>query len=87
MYLILPLSLLQMHNRLVVVLSNLQPVVMGGFVNQALLLCATSQDKVELLDPPSEAVPGDRISFQGFPGNTAQGDVFSLFFMIIYYYF
>ncbi|KAM6940327.1 aminoacyl tRNA synthase complex-interacting multifunctional protein 1-like isoform 2-T2 [Xenentodon cancila] len=58
----------QMENRSVVLLCNLQPVMTGGFVNQALLLCAVSEDKVEILDPPSEAVPGDRISFQEFPG-------------------
>ncbi|XP_041838989.1 aminoacyl tRNA synthase complex-interacting multifunctional protein 1-like isoform X2 [Melanotaenia boesemani] len=58
----------QMQNRLVVVLCNMQPVVVGGVVNEAMLMCASSQDKVELLDPPSGAVPGDIITFQGFPG-------------------
>ncbi|XP_061586631.1 aminoacyl tRNA synthase complex-interacting multifunctional protein 1-like [Cololabis saira] len=62
------ISVDQMQNRPVVLLCNLQPVVTGGFVNQALLLCAISQDRVEILNPPSEAVPGDRISFQDFPG-------------------
>lgn len=31
-------------------------------------MCASSPEKVELLIPPSGVVPGDRITFEGFPG-------------------
>ncbi|XP_026160291.1 aminoacyl tRNA synthase complex-interacting multifunctional protein 1-like [Mastacembelus armatus] len=58
----------QMQDRMVVVLCNLKPVKMRGVVSEAVVMCATSPDKVEILDPPSGAVPGDRVTFQGFQG-------------------
>ncbi|XP_047434590.1 aminoacyl tRNA synthase complex-interacting multifunctional protein 1-like [Mugil cephalus] len=58
----------QMQNRMVVLLCNLEPVKTGGVENQAVLLCASSADKVEILEPPSGAVPGDRVTLQGIPG-------------------
>ncbi|XP_051560177.1 aminoacyl tRNA synthase complex-interacting multifunctional protein 1-like isoform X2 [Myxocyprinus asiaticus] len=58
----------QMQNRMAVLLCNLKPAKMRGVVSQAMVMCASSPEKVEILDPPSGAVPGDRISCQGFPG-------------------
>nr|XP_029132013.1 aminoacyl tRNA synthase complex-interacting multifunctional protein 1-like [Labrus bergylta] len=58
----------QMQNRLVVLLCNLKPAKIKGVLSQALIICASSPDKVEILDPPSGAVPGDRVIFQDFPG-------------------
>uniref|UniRef100_A0A8C4EKV3 Aminoacyl tRNA synthetase complex interacting multifunctional protein 1a n=1 Tax=Dicentrarchus labrax TaxID=13489 RepID=A0A8C4EKV3_DICLA len=58
----------QMQNRMAVLMCNLKPAKMRGVVSQAMVMCASSPDKVEILDPPSGAVPGDRITFQGFPG-------------------
>ncbi|XP_053317505.1 aminoacyl tRNA synthase complex-interacting multifunctional protein 1 isoform X2 [Spea bombifrons] len=58
----------QMQNRMAVLLCNLKPAKMRGILSQAMVMCASSPDKVEILDPPSGAVPGDRITFQGFPG-------------------
>ncbi|GLD52133.1 aminoacyl tRNA synthase complex-interacting multifunctional protein 1-like protein [Lates japonicus] len=57
-----------MQNRMAVLLCNLKPVKVRGVVSQATVMCASSPDKVEILDPPSGAVPGDRVTFQGFPG-------------------
>lgn len=62
------LSLLQMQNRMVVLLCNLKPVTIRGVVSQAMVMCASSSDKVEIIDPPSGAVPGDRIVFEAFQG-------------------
>uniref|UniRef100_A0A673W472 Aminoacyl tRNA synthetase complex interacting multifunctional protein 1a n=1 Tax=Salmo trutta TaxID=8032 RepID=A0A673W472_SALTR len=58
----------QMQNRMAVLLCNLKPAKMRGVVSQAMVMCASSPDKVEILDPPSGAMPGDRVIFQGFPG-------------------
>ncbi|XP_034044351.1 aminoacyl tRNA synthase complex-interacting multifunctional protein 1a isoform X2 [Thalassophryne amazonica] len=58
----------QMQNRMAVLLCNLKPVKMRGVMSQAMVMCASSPDKAEILDPPAGAVPGDRITFQGFPG-------------------
>ncbi|CAH2300811.1 aminoacyl tRNA synthase complex-interacting multifunctional 1 isoform X1 [Pelobates cultripes] len=58
----------QMQNRMAVLLCNLKPAKMRGVLSQAMVMCASSPDKVEILDPPSGAVPGERITFQSFPG-------------------
>ncbi|CAN9510319.1 unnamed protein product [Ophioblennius macclurei] len=58
----------KMQNRMVVLLCNLKPAKMRGVVSQAMVMCASSPDKVEILDPPSGAAPGDRVTFQNFPG-------------------
>lgn len=58
----------QMQNRMAVLLCNLKPAKMRGVLSQAMVMCASSPEKVEILDPPSGAVPGDRITFEGFPG-------------------
>lgn len=57
-----------MQNRMAVLLCNLKPAKMRGVVSQAMVMCASSPDKVEILAPPSGSVPGERITFQGFPG-------------------
>ncbi len=37
-------------------------------VSQAMVMCASSPDQVELLDPPKGAEPGDRVTVEGYPG-------------------
>ncbi len=37
-------------------------------VSQAMVMCASSPDKVELLDPPVGVVPGDRVVVEGYLG-------------------
>ncbi|XP_063775300.1 aminoacyl tRNA synthase complex-interacting multifunctional protein 1 isoform X2 [Pseudophryne corroboree] len=58
----------QMQKRMAVLLCNLKPAKMRGVLSQAMVMCASSPEKVEILDPPSGAVPGDRITFRGIPG-------------------
>ncbi|MXQ81595.1 hypothetical protein E5288_WYG012026 [Bos mutus] len=58
----------QMQNRMVVLLCNLKPAKMRGVVSQAMVMCASSPEKVEILAPPNGSVPGDRITFDAFPG-------------------
>ncbi len=43
---------------------------MRGITSQAMVMCAVSEDRkfFELLDPPNGSVPGDRVVFDGFPG-------------------
>lgn len=57
-----------MQNRMVILMMNLKPVKMRGILSQAMVMCATSPDKVEILAPPPGSVPGDRITFEGYPG-------------------
>ncbi|XP_012583138.1 PREDICTED: aminoacyl tRNA synthase complex-interacting multifunctional protein 1 isoform X1 [Condylura cristata] len=58
----------QMQNRMVVLLCNLKPAKMRGVLSQAMVMCASSPEKVEILAPPQGSVPGDRITFDAFPG-------------------
>ncbi|KAM8802894.1 aminoacyl tRNA synthase complex-interacting multifunctional protein 1 [Rhynchonycteris naso] len=58
----------QMQNRMVILLCNLKPAKMRGVLSQAMLMCASSPEKVEILTPPNGSVPGDRITFDAFPG-------------------
>uniref|UniRef100_A0A6B2EJ44 Putative trna-binding protein n=1 Tax=Phlebotomus kandelakii TaxID=1109342 RepID=A0A6B2EJ44_9DIPT len=56
----------EMRDRLVVVLCNLKPAKMRGVTSEAMVMCASSPDKVEILSPPEGALPGDLVHCQGF---------------------
>ena len=58
----------QMQNRLVVVLCNLKPAKMRGVTSEAMVMCASTPEKVEILLPPEGAVPGDRVTFEKYAG-------------------
>ncbi|GAB0090869.1 aminoacyl tRNA synthase complex-interacting multifunctional protein 1 [Sergentomyia squamirostris] len=56
----------EMQNRLVVILCNLKPAKMRGVTSEAMVMCASSPDKVEILSPPEGSIPGDLVSCTGF---------------------
>ena len=56
----------QMQNRLAVLLCNLKPAKMRGVTSQAMVMCASTPDKVEILAPPATAQPGDLVTCEGF---------------------
>jgi aminoacyl tRNA synthase complex-interacting multifunctional protein 1 len=58
----------QMQNRLVVVLCNLKPSKLRGVMSEAMVLCASTPEKVELMEPPAGSHPGDRVTCVGFEG-------------------
>lgn len=58
----------EMQNRLLVVLCNLKPSKLRGIVSEAMVMCASTPEKVEILSPPPNSLPGDRISFANYPG-------------------
>lgn len=49
-------------------LCNLKPIKMRGVVSQAMLMCASTPEKVEIIIPPNGVVPGEKITFEGFSG-------------------
>lgn len=57
----------QMQNRMVVALCNLKPAKMRGILSEAMVMCASTSDKVEILAPPEGSVPGDLVHVEGFP--------------------
>ncbi|OTF70025.1 hypothetical protein BLA29_007869, partial [Euroglyphus maynei] len=62
----------EMQNRMVVVLCNLKPAKMRGIVSEAMVMCASTPEKVEILTPPEGSVPGDRVTFAKYPGQPDQ---------------
>lgn len=66
-------TLEEMQNRLVVVITNLKPRPLAGFMSNGMVLCATGDDgKVEFIEPPAGATPGERITFEGHVGPAAE---------------
>ncbi|CAF3365186.1 unnamed protein product [Rotaria socialis] len=60
----MPLS--DLDQKLVVILCNLKPAKMRGIMSEGMVMCASTPDKVELLQPPSDCKPGDRIECEGY---------------------
>nr|CAB3220761.1 aminoacyl tRNA synthase complex-interacting multifunctional protein 1 [Phallusia mammillata] len=58
----------QMQDRMVVLMCNLKPAKMRGVLSQAMVMCADNVENIEIIDPPAGSVPGDKISFDGYPG-------------------
>lgn len=56
----------QMQQRYVVCVANLKPVSMRGVKSRAMVLCASSANTVEFVDPPANSKPGDKIFFEGY---------------------
>ncbi|XP_024083738.1 aminoacyl tRNA synthase complex-interacting multifunctional protein 1 [Cimex lectularius] len=59
----------EMENRMVVILGNLKPVKMRGVTSEAMVMCASTPDKVEVLSPPIGSSPGDVITVSGYKHN------------------
>ena len=57
-----------MQNRNVMLLCNLKPRPLAGILSEAMVMCAKSGGKVELVEPPEGSVPGDRIIVEGHEG-------------------
>jgi aminoacyl tRNA synthase complex-interacting multifunctional protein 1 len=56
----------EMENRMVVVMCNLKPAKMRGITSEAMVMCASTPEKVEVMSPPEGAVPGDLITCEGY---------------------
>lgn len=56
----------EMRDRLVVVLCNLKPAKMRGVTSEAMVMCASTPEKVEVLSPPAGALPGDLVHCEGY---------------------
>lgn len=63
----------QMQQRRCIVVANLKPAKLAGFVSNGMVLCATSAEgKVEFVTPPADAKVGERVTFAGFEGPVAE---------------
>ena len=55
----------------VLVLSNLKSRKLVGFPSHGMVLCASSGDKTEFVEPPADAAIGERVFVEGFEGDPA----------------
>ncbi|XP_035005424.1 aminoacyl tRNA synthase complex-interacting multifunctional protein 1 isoform X1 [Hippoglossus stenolepis] len=61
----------ELQDGLAVLLCNVKACKLRGVVSQArILCCSTSDDCIELLAPPTGSVPGDRVTFLNYPGDS-----------------
>ncbi|XP_027850254.1 aminoacyl tRNA synthase complex-interacting multifunctional protein 1 [Aphis gossypii] len=56
----------EMSNRMVILLCNLKPSKIRSVLSEAMVMCASSPEKVEILEPPPGSVPGDYINVDGY---------------------
>lgn len=59
----------EMQNRMALLLCNLKPAKMRGILSEAMVMCASTPEKVEILVPPENSKIGDRVVVPGFPGD------------------
>lgn len=57
-----------LQDRLAIFMVNLKPAKMRGILSEGMIMCASTPEKVEVLELPSGAQIGDRITFSGYPG-------------------
>ena len=55
----------------VLVLSNLKTRKLVGFPSHGMVLCASTEDKTEFVEPPADAAVGERVFVEGFEGDAA----------------
>nr|CRZ24874.1 BMA-MARS-1 [Brugia malayi] len=56
----------QMQNRLVICVCNLKPVKMRGIESQGMVLCASTPEKVELIEFDESCIPGQPVTCEGY---------------------
>ena len=56
----------EMQDRMAVLLCNLKPSKMRGIMSEAMVMCASTPEKVEILAPPPGAKPGDVVDVKGY---------------------
>merc|ERR1712004_396737 len=58
----------EMQDRMAVLLCNLKPAKMRGILSEAMVMCASTPEKVEILSPPENSKPGDQSWLQATKG-------------------
>ena len=62
----------ELQGRRVIVVCNLKPRPLVGFNSNGMVLAATSAGKVEVLDAPAGAAPGERVVVEGHVAKPAE---------------
>lgn len=56
----------ELQNRMVVVLCNLKPSKLRGYLSEGMILCATNGSATEPIEPPKNAEPGDIVHCENY---------------------
>ena len=72
-----------MHSFLqAILMCNLKPSKMRGIMSEAMVMCASTPDKVEILTPPEGSAPGDLVQVSDFsPLNRVKSS--SVFYFLV----
>ncbi|CAK9817384.1 Tyrosine--tRNA ligase, cytoplasmic [Anthophora quadrimaculata] len=65
--------LVEMQDRMVVILANLKPATIRGVQSHGMVLCASVDEperRVEPLRPPSDSTPGEKVVVEGYEDGT-----------------
>ena len=54
---------------MVIILCNLKPSKMRGIVSEAMMMCASTPEKVGIMAPPAGSKPGDLVQVDGYTRN------------------
>ena len=57
-----------MQDKVAVFMCNLKPAKMRGILSEAMIMCASSPEKVEILNVPAGAQIGDKVTAEGYTG-------------------
>jgi len=56
----------EMQDRMAIILCNLKPSKMRGIMSEAMVMCASTPEKVEIMAPPAGSKPGDLVQVEGY---------------------
>eukprot|EP00092_Neocalanus_flemingeri_P009954 GFUD01010732.1.p1 GENE.GFUD01010732.1~~GFUD01010732.1.p1 ORF type:complete len:300 (+),score=120.83 GFUD01010732.1:50-901(+) len=59
----------EMQDRMAIILCNLKPSKMRGIMSEAMVMCASTPEKVEIMAPPAGSKPGDLVQVDGYTRN------------------
>ena len=49
-------------------MCNLKPAKMRGIFSEGMIMCGSTPEKVEIIEPPAGVQVGDRVYVEGFEG-------------------
>ena len=58
----------QMQDRQAIFMCNLKAAKMRGILSQGMIMCASTPEKVEIIELPAGAEKGDRVQVAGYEG-------------------
>ena len=57
-----------MQDRIAIFLVNLKAAKMRGILSNGMIMCGSTPEKVEIIEPPKGVAPGDRVFVEGYEG-------------------